>query len=170
MSKMREYVVNEFATLLKQKVTDPMPFNLEKSIFNWAIRESKLKNDVPAWENHMFKERYKTKFLNIKYNMQNSDLTDRILKKEVKTTTIAGLNAMGLDPKGRTATMYKQRQEFHMKKLLDAKKEHSDFVGMFICGKCKSNKTTNYQMQTRSADEPMTTFVTCLNCSKNWKC
>lgn len=32
---------------------------------------------------------------------------------------------------------------------------------MFKCGKCKQNKTTYYQMQTRSADEPMTTFVTC---------
>jgi transcription elongation factor S-II len=24
-------------------------------------------------------------------------------------------------------------------------------------------------MQTRSADEPMTTFVTCLECDKRWK-
>lgn len=30
-------------------------------------------------------------------------------------------------------------------------------------------KTTYYQMQTRSADEPMTTFVTCVNCGNRWK-
>jgi transcription elongation factor S-II len=38
------------------------------------------------------------------------------------------------------------------------------------CSACK--KKTNcdyYQMQTRSADEPMTTFVTCLECDKRWK-
>jgi len=41
--------------------------------------------------------------------------------------------------------------------------------GMFQCGKCKGSRTTYFQMQTRSADEPMTTFVTCLNCKNKWK-
>lgn len=39
----------------------------------------------------------------------------------------------------------------------------------FKCGKCGQNRTRYYQMQTRSADEPMTTFVTCINCSNKWK-
>ena len=42
--------------------------------------------------------------------------------------------------------------------------------GMFKCNKCKSMKTVYYQMQTRSADEPMTTYVTCTNCEARWKC
>ncbi|ORZ18040.1 transcription elongation factor S-II [Absidia repens] len=40
---------------------------------------------------------------------------------------------------------------------------------MFVCGKCKKRKCTYFQMQTRSADEPMTTFVTCINCNNRWK-
>jgi len=40
---------------------------------------------------------------------------------------------------------------------------------MFTCNKCKSKQCTYYEMQTRSADEPTTVFVTCLNCGKNWK-
>ena len=40
----------------------------------------------------------------------------------------------------------------------------------FTCNKCKQKKCTYYQMQTRSADEPMTTFVSCLNCGARWKC
>ena len=40
----------------------------------------------------------------------------------------------------------------------------------FKCYKCKKKKCTYYQMQTRSADEPMTTFVTCLVCGNRWKC
>ena len=40
----------------------------------------------------------------------------------------------------------------------------------FTCRKCKSKKCTYYQLQTRSADEPMTTFVTCIDCGNRWKC
>lgn len=40
---------------------------------------------------------------------------------------------------------------------------------MFKCGKCRGRKCTYFQMQTRSADEPMTTFVTCVNCGNHWK-
>ncbi|WVR08899.1 transcription elongation factor S-II [Kwoniella sp. DSM 27419] len=39
----------------------------------------------------------------------------------------------------------------------------------FKCGRCQQRKCTYYQMQTRSADEPMTTFVTCTNCGNRWK-
>lgn len=39
----------------------------------------------------------------------------------------------------------------------------------FKCYKCKSNKCTFYALQTRSSDEPMTLFVTCLTCGNNWK-
>lgn len=39
----------------------------------------------------------------------------------------------------------------------------------FKCHKCKQTKTTMYAVQTRSADEPMTLFVTCLTCGFHWK-
>ena len=41
--------------------------------------------------------------------------------------------------------------------------------GVFFCFKCKSKKTTSIPVQARSADEPMTNFVTCLNCGNKWK-
>jgi len=40
----------------------------------------------------------------------------------------------------------------------------------FKCGKCKERNCSYYQQQTRGADEPMTTFVTCLTCGNRWKC
>jgi len=41
--------------------------------------------------------------------------------------------------------------------------------GLFTCGKCKGTQTTYFQMQTRSSDEPMTTFASCLQCGNRWK-
>jgi len=40
----------------------------------------------------------------------------------------------------------------------------------FKCGKCKTRNCSYYQQQTRGADEPMTTFVTCMTCGNRWKC
>ena len=40
---------------------------------------------------------------------------------------------------------------------------------LFKCGKCKSNDCSYFQLQTRSADEPMTTYVWCSSCGNRWK-
>jgi hypothetical protein len=41
--------------------------------------------------------------------------------------------------------------------------------GIYTCNKCKSKKTHYVCLQTRSADEPMTEYVTCLKCGQRWK-
>ncbi|XP_017784479.1 PREDICTED: transcription elongation factor S-II [Nicrophorus vespilloides] len=40
---------------------------------------------------------------------------------------------------------------------------------MLKCGKCKKKNCTYNQLQTRSSDEPMTTFVLCNECGNRWK-
>jgi transcription elongation factor S-II len=37
------------------------------------------------------------------------------------------------------------------------------------CSKCRKTNVTYNQVQTRSADEPMTTFCLCNECGKRWK-
>jgi transcription elongation factor S-II len=64
--------------------------------------------------------------------------------------------------------MDKLRQAAERDKALYSRKTTASM--QMYCSSCK--KKTNcdyYQMQTRSADEPMTTFVTCLECDKRWK-
>ena len=41
--------------------------------------------------------------------------------------------------------------------------------GVYKCRKCGGNKTTQFEMQTRSADEPMTLFIHCVNCGNQWR-
>jgi transcription elongation factor S-II len=61
----------------------------------------------------------------------------------------------------------------HSKELIESKQ--SDWIGktnndgMYACKKCKSKKTYMSQQQTRSADEPMTTFVVCRDCRATLK-
>ncbi|KAI5170512.1 transcription elongation factor S-II [Pancytospora epiphaga] len=40
---------------------------------------------------------------------------------------------------------------------------------MFQCSRCKERKCTYSQLQTRSCDEPMTTFVHCTVCGHRWR-
>lgn len=55
-------------------------------------------------------------------------------------------------------------------------KEQDDFIvnpfeveeGVLTCPKCSKSRTFSYSKQTRSADEPMTTFATCMNCKHKW--
>ena len=42
-------------------------------------------------------------------------------------------------------------------------------TNQFKCGKCHARETSYYQLQTRSADEPMTTFIRCVKCGNRWK-
>ncbi|XP_055964030.1 transcription elongation factor A protein 2 isoform X2 [Sorex fumeus] len=40
---------------------------------------------------------------------------------------------------------------------------------LFTCGRCHKKSCTYTQVQTRSSDEPMTTFVVCNECGNRWK-
>ena len=48
-------------------------------------------------------------------------------------------------------------------------KEVKVFSASLQCGRCKEKKVSYSQAQTRSADEPMTTFCECTVCGNRWK-
>jgi DNA-directed RNA polymerase subunit M/transcription elongation factor TFIIS len=50
--------------------------------------------------------------------------------------------------------------------LSTAKKERAS--GFLVCRNCRSTHVDVDQMQTRSADEPMTLFALCLECGNRW--
>ena len=59
-------------------------------------------------------------------------------------------------------------EKFKREKVLYETKKEA-MTDQFKCKKCKSRETAYYELQTRSADEPMTIFITCLNCGNRWK-
>jgi transcription elongation factor S-II len=167
-SPLRRFVVERCSTLLEIPSSDPICINLEKNILNYAIDVNSC--GLPSWDNPDFVKMYKTKFLSIQYNLLKCpELKMNIQKKKVKTIDVVNMRPEKLWPDGPYA------KEIEIKIHNDMRKEYminesKNQEGFFKCGRCKSKKTTYYQLQTRSADEPMTTFVSCLNCDKNWKC
>ena len=60
-----------------------------------------------------------------------------------------------------------ERDEKRIAELLStAKKERAG--GFLVCRNCRSTHVDVDQMQTRSADEPMTLFALCLDCGNRW--
>lgn len=53
--------------------------------------------------------------------------------------------------------------------LREAKKNNITTTNLYKCKKCKKRKCTAYEAQTRSADEPMTIFITCLVCYNEFR-
>jgi len=166
---LREFVLNRISTLLEISDSDTICINLEKGILNHAIRRF-TNIDVPGWENHKFTNIYKHKFLQLQYNLKNSPvLKNWIINKKVKTKDVIDMRPEDLWPDGPYAQTMEERIIKDLRKAYLAQ-EVKNQEGFFTCVRCKSRKTSYYQLQTRSADEPMTTFVTCLNCDRNWKC
>jgi transcription elongation factor S-II len=168
---LRTYACEKFSELLKLEKSHPIALNMEKSMFNWVIKETKKYKDAPAWENRLFRDRYKTKFLSIQFNLNEprSQLKERILNGEVKSIDVAYMAPFELWNTGPYAIEIEKQRAQEIRKDESQGKIEKNIKGIFKCGRCKSDNTTYYEMQTRSADEPMTAFITCLKCGKRWK-
>jgi transcription elongation factor S-II len=144
--------------------SDPIAKNLEKSVYNYAVS---MEN--PSWENRLFRSRYRFKALELIRLLEDPkcSLKSRVLSGAVKTREVGELGPAELFPGGPYDAC---RQELAIEEERRRAAAENVPEGLFQCRKCKSRKTRYYQMQTRSADEPMTTFVTCLQCSTRWKC
>lgn len=100
-------------------------------------------------------------------DINNTDLRRRVLLGEVKPERLVVMTSeeMASDKRKHSNEQIKEKALFECERA-GAPKATTD---QFKCGRCGQRKTTYYQLQTRSADEPMTTFVTCVNCNNHWK-
>ena len=139
--------------------------NLEKAIFNYAIKEATQKKIIKKWENPHFKQLYVDRLRTIVNNLRNSEILQQLQSDELKPQTFAFMTHQEMNPNRWTSLIQQKIKR-------DASKFNTNIeasTDMFTCKKCKSKKCTYYELQTRSADEPATIFVTCLDCGKHWK-
>lgn len=113
-----------------------------------------------------YKDKYRTLNFNFK-DLKNSALRERVLQGDV-----SGHDLVEMDS-GQLANEEEQelKRKLSEKVMREAQRGQQEAsTDQFRCGKCGQRKCTYYQLQTRSADEPMTTFITCVNCQNRWKC
>ena len=140
--------------------------NLEKGIYNYAIKQATERNIVKKWDNVYFVHIYLDRLRTIFCNLKNPDLKARVLNKNVKPHELAFMTHQEMSPEKWQKLIDDKviRDENKYAPKLEASTDN------FTCRKCKSKECSYYQLQTRSADEPMTTFVTCIKCGNRWKC
>lgn len=167
---IRDKVIENFNELLKnERIAKELEFALLTSVNKQAVRDGV---DVD-WGNRVFWNMYRNKAMSIYENLKGEDSyvkndqqwCSKLQTEEISPTSFVGMNCADVCPSRWKETIEKMME-------LEKKKFSKSTAGSVrrYCPSCK--KETNceqYQLQTRSADEPMTTFVTCLECDKKWK-
>jgi len=143
---------------------------IEESIYNFTIKQSKMKGIDENINDKFFKRIYVNKILSIYNNLdrksyvKNDTFLNRVLNGEINPYEIAFLSPQEMNIE-------------HWKQYIDRQSANDDFLysrtaGIrtqeYKCGRCKERNCTYYQLQVRCSDEPMTTFVNCLNCGNRW--
>ena len=143
---------------------------LERLIFQHTFMRATKDEIRRAWDNPLFYDMYLSVARRVIGNLapssyvKNGSLLERYKEGDITLETIVNHNYYELFPE-------------KWQKLVDqqAKTERIQLEGDFSratdrwqCSSCKMRKCTYYELQTRSADEPMTIFIHCLNCQKRW--
>jgi DNA-directed RNA polymerase subunit M/transcription elongation factor TFIIS len=145
--------------------------DLERGIFNHTIEDGKRRAVRCVWDNPEFAALYEiiarrtiTNIDSASY-VKNARLLSRLREGEFKPHDIPFMTYSELYPEqwGNMIEMAIKKEA----KMLEVDK--SAATDMFRCSKCGKRECTYYEMQTRSADEPMTQFIRCLNCGKQWR-
>ena len=175
MTTLRNQITEKFTELLDKyefSNSDNISINIEKGIFNNIIRYSDTHGIIKRWDNKFFKKMYLAKVMSVYSNLDpesyvgNKRFITRLKAGEFKPHEIADMEALTMFPE--TWKPIYDEKEKRDRVLYEINKDMA--TDIFTCSRCHKKECTYYQLQTRSADEPMTTFVTCLNCGKRWKC
>lgn len=144
--------------------------HLEVLLFNWTVRTCHRDRVPRFWSNPRFRYRYTTRALSLCFNLRhprNPELGDRVRAGQLPLKAFAAMTPREMFP--RLYEELEERRRAERERWTSRGKPDAVPDGLLTCRACKSRKTTYALAQTRSADEPMTAFVTCLNCGKRWK-
>lgn len=144
---------------------------LEKGIFRYSLEDAKKKHLKAVWENPEFQTLYDVHVRRVLSNLdersyvKNTRLIQRLQEGEFKVWEIPYMSCADLYPENWVTLS--EREMKREAKMLEV--DTSMATDMFRCSRCGKRQCTYYEQQTRSADEPMTIFIRCINCGKQWR-
>lgn len=164
--KIRELLVEALSKVAGEAEEEMIPVVNDCDPIRVAVSVESAMFEKLGRSNGAQKLKYRSIMFNIK-DPKNPDLRRRVLLGEVKPERLITMTPeeMASDERQRQISQIKEKALFECERG-QAPKATTD---QFKCGRCGQRKCTYYQMQTRSADEPMTTYVTCVNCNNHWK-
>ena len=145
--------------------------NLEVAIYNHIIKQASENCMSRYRENKAFRSSYTAKVRSMRFNLtnpRNPSLKRWVLQGRIAATDLVKMTAQELDPEHWVEAIL-EAQHMQAMRMVDDLKAEEVHDGLIQCNKCKSRRVTYYEMQTRSADEPMTVYAHCLNCKRRWK-
>ncbi len=143
---------------------------LERAVYNNCIQEGAKYHVICDWSYPLFQKLYERKMRHICANLhpncyiQNTKLLQRYKNKEFTFDDLMTWTETEIFPERNKELAEKQFQR--EQRLLEGNKANA--TDQFYCTRCHKRQCTYYELQTRSADEPMTIFVQCVNCGKRW--
>jgi DNA-directed RNA polymerase subunit M/transcription elongation factor TFIIS len=145
--------------------------SLDEIIYTWSL-EFLTKKMIHEPENdENLREIYTNKFFQIYSNLlpdmcvKNDYLLKALLLKKINIYNICTMTPNELFPKAWVDIFDKKKEIDKIKYSIKEEVTTDEYT----CRRCKHNKCTYYQEQTRSGDESITTFITCINCQNNWR-
>ncbi|KAK1232868.1 transcription elongation factor TFIIS [Marasmius sp. AFHP31] len=113
-----------------------------------------------------YRSKIRSLYVNLK-DKNNPSLREAVVSGEIPAEKFAVMSSADMASAERKSADEKIKNDNFFASL--GAGEQQAETDAFQCGRCKQRKCRYRQAQTRSADEPMTTFVTCTNCGNRWK-
>lgn len=117
-------------------------------------------------DNAEYKTKLRSLFQNLK-NKQNRELGPKVLSGDIPAAKFITLSHDEL--KSEMQKKIDEKLEYENMKMAQVPMAEKSISDALKCGKCGQKKVSYSQAQTRSADEPMTTFCECTVCGNRWK-
>jgi DNA-directed RNA polymerase subunit M/transcription elongation factor TFIIS len=155
---INDVIVKDSFKKINKIVDKTTTTKIQKGIEEFSNQYAEI-NDA----SHLINDIYKMKVDEIIDILSKSDyIINQINTNIIKPDDLCNMKPHELDPE--------RYENILEKKKYESNKLAQKGSSVYSCKKCNQSNCVVTQKQTRSADEPATTFVTCLECGYSFRC